>query len=68
MKIGGIIVAVVGAALIVWHLAMVLTGTDVDGNGLMRHTTLSLVGGVMMFVGIWLYTVGRRARRRTPLE
>lgn len=64
MKIGGIIVGIIGALLFVWHLAKVMTGADA-GTGITTHHVMSLVGGVLMFAGIWLYIAGRK-RRRTP--
>jgi UDP-N-acetylmuramyl pentapeptide phosphotransferase/UDP-N-acetylglucosamine-1-phosphate transferase len=67
MKLAGIIVGLVGAALFIWHLIKVLMGTDV-GDGPYRHQVMSLIGGVLMFVGIWLYAAGkRRARQATDL-
>lgn len=64
MKIGGIIVGIIGALLFVWHLVKVMTGAD-EGTGITTHHVMSLVGGVLMFAGIWLYIAGRK-RRRTP--
>lgn len=61
MKVGGIIIALVGAALFVWHLAKVFEGTD-TGAGVTTHHVVSLVGGVLMFAGIWLYVAGRKRR------
>lgn len=62
MKVAGIIIGVLGAGLFVWHSIRVLMGTDVD-LGFTRHGFLSLIGGVMMFAGIWLYIEGRRKPR-----
>lgn len=62
MKAGGIVVGVVGATLFAWHLAKILAGTDA-GTGFTTHHIMSLVGGLMMFVGTWLY-VGARKRRK----
>ena len=62
MKIAGIILEILGALIFIWHAAKVVVGTDVD-SGYMNHKILSLVGGLMMFAGIWLYIVGRRRPR-----
>ncbi len=61
MKFGGIIVVLAGASLFVWHLAEVFAGTD-SGTGITTHHVMSLVGGVLMFAGIWLYGAGRKRR------
>lgn len=67
MKLAGIIVVLVGTALFVWHLIKVLSGTD-TGPPPFTHHVMSLIGGVLMFVGIWLYAAGkRRARQATDL-
>lgn len=63
MKIAGIIVGIFGAILFIWHSITVLMGTDTD-NGFVRHGFLSLIGGVIMFAGTWLYVVGRRNSRQ----
>jgi hypothetical protein len=62
MKLGGIIVALVGGGLFLWHLTKLLMRTD-WGEGPYTHHLMSLVGGVLMIVGIWLYSVGRRRAR-----
>lgn len=62
MKIGGIVIGLAGAALFVWHLSRVLAGAD-QGQGPYTHHVPSLVGGVLMFLGVWLYVVGRRRAR-----
>lgn len=62
MRIAGIIIGIFGAILFVWHAVKVVMGTDVN-SGYMDHKVLSLVGGLMMFAGIWLYIVGRRRPR-----
>ncbi len=59
MKIAGIVVGILGAILFIWHSVTVLMGTDLD-TGYMRHGFLSLIGGVVMFAGIWIYVIGRR--------
>lgn len=64
MKLGGIIVGIIGAALFVWHLANVLFGMD-RGTSDYTHHLLSLVGGVLLFAGIWLYVTGRKRPHRT---
>lgn len=70
MKIAGIIVGFIGAGLFIWHSIAVLMGTDLDNligtqleMGYMRHGFLSLIGGVIMFAGTWLYVAGRRKPR-----
>ena len=63
MKLAGIIVGLDGAALFVWHLVKVLTGTD-TGAPPFTHHVMSLIGGVLMFVGIWLYAAGKRRARK----
>lgn len=57
MKIAGIIVGVVGAVIFVWHLVKVLLGVE-DQTGFFTHHWLSLVGGILAFVGIWLWIKG----------
>lgn len=63
MKPIGAIIAVVGAAFFVWHLTKVVLGTDYGKPPLTHHWT-SLIGGIVMFIGIWIYTIGRRRARR----
>ena len=65
MKYVGIVIGVVGAALFAWHLSRVLVGAD-QGQGPYTHHIPSLIGGVLMFGGIWLYVVGRRRGSRPP--
>lgn len=67
MKPIGAIIAVLGATLFGWHLAKVLMGTDYGKPPLTHHWT-SLIGGVVMFIGIWIYTIGRRRARRASGE
>ena len=62
MKIAGIIIGILGTVLFLWHAVKVVTGTDID-SALMSHTVLSLVGGIMIFAGTWVYTLGRRKAR-----
>ncbi len=62
MKYGSIIVGLIGGLLFVWHLAKVLVGTD-EGGGVTTHHTMSLIGGLLLFAGIWLYTIGRKRAR-----
>lgn len=66
MRIAGIIVGIVGAILFTWHSVKVVMGTDMD-IGYMSHKTLSLVGGIMIFAGTWVYVIGRRQSRRPPV-
>lgn len=61
MKLSGIVVTCIGAALFMWHLAKVLGRMD-TGTGITTHHVVSLVGGVLMFAGIWLYVAGRKRR------
>ncbi len=63
MKMIGIIVGVAGAILVVWHSVNVVMGRDQDGSGFGNHRIMSLVGGILVFVGIWIYTVGRKRSR-----
>jgi hypothetical protein len=70
MKPIGAIIAGIGASLFVWHLGKIVLGTDY-GTPPLTHHWMSLIGGILMFVGIWIYTVGRRRARRaagTPVE
>ncbi|HEX7296161.1 MAG TPA: hypothetical protein VF251_10440 [Pyrinomonadaceae bacterium] len=67
MKPIGAIVAVLGALLFGWHLAKVLLGTDYGRPPFTHHWT-SLIGGIVMFIGIWIFTIGRRRARRTAGE
>jgi uncharacterized membrane protein YeaQ/YmgE (transglycosylase-associated protein family) len=62
MKIAGIIIGIIGAVLFVWHAVKVVMGTDID-TAYMSHTVLSLIGGVMVLAGTWLYVIGRRRPR-----
>jgi LPXTG-motif cell wall-anchored protein len=62
MKILGIIVGITGAVLFVWHLVKVMLDTEI-GTGIFTHHILSLVGGVIMIVGIGIYILGRRRNR-----
>lgn len=63
MKIVGIIIGLVGAGLFIWHSVKVAMGMDID-TGSISHKTLSLVGGIMIFAGTWVYIIGRRRSRR----
>lgn len=63
MKTGGMIVALIGAVLFFWHGVKVVMGTD-DGPPPFTHHWMSLLGGVLLFIGIWIYAVGRRRARR----
>ena len=70
MKLSGITIAIIGASLFVWHLAKIVLGTDY-GNPPLTHHWMSLIGGILLFIGIWIYTIGRRQARRaagTPIE
>ena len=64
MKLTGAIIAVLGAALFGWHLAKVLLGTDYGTT----HQWTSLIGGVVMFIGIWIYIIGRKRARSVSAE
>lgn len=66
MKVAGVIIGVVGAILFIWHSVKVVMGTDID-TGYMSHKTLSLVGGMLILTGTWVYVIGRRRHRR-PLQ
>lgn len=63
MKLVGIITAIVGALLFLWHLVKVATGTDVE-RGITTHHVLSLVGGILVIVGTGIYISGRRRKRK----
>lgn len=62
MKLAGIIVGVVGAVLFVWHLIKVVMGAE-EQTGAFTHHILSLAGGILAFVGIWLWIKGHRGRK-----
>ena len=64
MRVAGIIVGIIGAGLFTWHSIKVVMGTDISNNYL-NHQILSLVGGVLVIIGIGLYIQGRRS---TPPE
>ena len=64
MKFSGIIIGIIGGALFVWHLGKVLTGND-QGQPPFTHHTISLLGGVLLFAGVWLYAAGRKRGRRS---
>ena len=67
MKPIGAIIAVLGAALFGWHLSKVVLGTDYGKPPFTHHWT-SLLGGIVAFIGIWIYTIGRRRSRRAAGE
>lgn len=67
MKIFGIIIGVIGAAMFVWHLVKVLFGLE-EQTGVLSHHWLSLIGAVIMFVGIGLYAVGRERIARKKIN
>lgn len=67
MKSIGAIIAVLGAVLFGWHLAKVLLGSDF-GRPPFTHHWISLIGGIVMFIGIWIFTIGRRRARRAAGE
>ncbi|MFZ1700976.1 MAG: hypothetical protein WBO10_04425 [Pyrinomonadaceae bacterium] len=62
MKLTGIIVGVVGAIMFVWHLFKVFTGME-EQTSFFTHHILSLVGGILAFVGIWLWIKGHRRQK-----
>lgn len=62
MKLSGIIVGAIGAIMFVWHLFKVLSGTE-EQMGMFSHHILSLVGGIVMFAGIWLWVAGHRKQK-----
>lgn len=62
MKFGGIVVGLMGALLFIWHLARVVADTD-QGGGVTTHHLMSLIGGVLLLAGIWLYVIGRKRTR-----
>ena len=62
MKVAGIIIGIIGAVLFVWHVIKVVMGTDMD-TAFMSHRVLSLIGGIKVFAGTWLYVAGRRRPR-----
>ena len=62
MRVAGIIVGILGAVLFIWHSVKVMMGTDIT-TGYTSHESLSLVGGILMFAGTWLYVTGRRKSR-----
>lgn len=45
--------------MFVWHLVKVLFGME-EQTGILTHHWLSLIGGILMFVGIGIYIAGRR--------
>lgn len=61
IKISGIVIGIVGAGLFIWHLVKVFIGAD-EGSPPFTHHILSLIGGVLMFAGIWIYVIGRRRK------
>ena len=63
MKIVGIIIGILGTVLFLWHVAKVVAGTDID-SAFMSHKVLSLVGGIMILAGTWMYAIGRRKPQR----
>jgi hypothetical protein len=70
MKLIGAIIAISGALLFAWHLVKIVLGADY-GSAPLSHHLMSLIGGVLLFVGIWIYSIARRRARRaagTPIE
>ena len=63
MKLSGVMVALIGGALFAWHLMRIWTGND-TGTPPLTHHTMSLIGGILIFVGILLYVIGKRPGRR----
>lgn len=62
MKVAGIIVGVIGATMFVWHLVKVVMGLE-EQTGMFTHHILSLVGGILVFAGIWLWIKGHRKQK-----
>ena len=62
MKTAGIIIGTIGVVLFVWHAVKVVMGTDMD-TAFMSHRVLSLIGGITVLAGTWLYVIGRRRPR-----
>jgi len=63
MKLTGIIIGVIGAAMFVWHLVRVFLNVEVR-TGPFTHHWPSLIGGILMFAGIWLWVAGHRRQKR----
>lgn len=61
MRLAGIIIGVIGATLFVWHALKVLMGTE-QQTGMFSHHILSLVGGILAFIGILLWVKGHRRK------
>lgn len=49
--------------MFVWHLVKVGMGTE-EQTGIFTHHILSLVGGILAFVGIWLWIKGHKRQKR----
>lgn len=62
MKLSGVIVALIGGVLFAWHLIKIWTGNDA-GSPPFTHHIMSLIGGILMFAGIFLYVTGKRRGR-----
>jgi hypothetical protein len=66
MKIGGIVISIIGIALFAWHLIRVSSNPDYIGYA--SHQVMSVNGVIVFLFGIALYFMGRwrdkRKRRR----
>lgn len=59
LKTIGILVGIFGAGLFVWHLVKVATDIETS-QGFGSHHLLSLIGGILIIVGIGIYILGRK--------
>lgn len=66
MKIGGIVISIIGIALFAWHLIRVSSNPDYIGYA--SHQVMSVNGLIVFLFGMALYFMGRwrdkRKRRR----
>ena len=63
MKLIGILVGILGAALLVWHSVKVATNAE-SNAGMTTHHLLSLAGGILIIVGTGIYIFERRRGKR----
>ena len=64
MKLLGVLVGILGAILLIWHLVKAATNTETM-SGITTHHLLSLAGGILIIVGTSIYILGRRRGRRS---
>jgi len=62
MKIGGLVISVIGIALFAWHLIRVSSNPDYIGYA--SHQVMSINGVIVLVFGVSLYFMGRWRKKR----